>query len=208
MIVVARERPQCFNWQLESPTIAASLFYDRLRDSLGDKPCVDKPGRLYSLPDCQAPLECSPPRCASNTYTSLGVHRPSQSPLRRSLVFRRGFPSVLAANCTSNRDGPRPQNLAARYSQKLGMHLTQVATIDRGRDCRQPTSEMCAGSLLPSIGDVGRLAPEKTVATGPIGFRAPPGQPPGAVSGHCCETRPAGTTRSWGYLSQVHTQFK
>jgi hypothetical protein len=51
------------------------------------------------------------------------------------------------------------------------MHLTQVATIDRGRDCRQPTAEMCAGSLLPSIGDVGRLAPEKTVATGPIGFR-------------------------------------
>ncbi len=67
-----------------------------------------------------------------------------------------------------------PRRLPRKYLpilSKLGMHLTQVATIDRGRDCRQPTSEMCAGSLLPSIADVGRLAPEKTVTTGPIGFR-------------------------------------
>ncbi|MGA2712257.1 MAG: hypothetical protein ABSG41_04050 [Bryobacteraceae bacterium] len=68
-------------------------------------------------------------------------------------------------------------NLIPEYLAKqndiceTGYALDSGSAIDRGHDCRQPTSEMCAGSLLPSIGDVGRLAPEKTVTAGPIGFR-------------------------------------
>ena len=80
----------------------------------------------------------------------------------------------------------------------LGMHLTQVATMGCGRDCRPPASEMCAGSLLRSIGDADGLAPGKPSALARLAAETPPGQEPGAVPGHCCETRPAGNPKILG----------
>jgi hypothetical protein len=41
------------------------------------------------------------------------------------------------------------------------MHLTQVATIDWGCDCRSPAFEMWAGSVSRSIGRSDGLAPGK-----------------------------------------------
>ena len=80
----------------------------------------------------------------------------------------------------------------------LGMHLTQVATIGCGRDCRPPASEMSPAAFSGPLGTPDGLAPGKPSLLARLVAETPPGQEPSAVPGHCCETRPAGNHKILG----------
>ena len=90
---------------------------------------------------------------------------------------------------------------------QLGMHLTQVSTIGCCRDWRPPASEACAGRHLRSIGDAGRLAPGEPSPLARLAAETPQDKRQARYSDIAARLGPLATTRSWGNLSQVHTQL-